>query len=204
MPLNTYPYTLPPLPYAYNALEPYIDTETMRVHHDKHFQTYVDHLNKALEPYPKLQKLTLEKLLSRSSILPYDSYVAIMNNGGGVYNHGLFFQGLAPSSEDVHKPKGYFAAMINKTFGSFETFQKHFTEAALGVFGSGWACLAITPARRLKILQLTDQETALSINAKTILLFDVWEHAYYLKYKNARAEYIQALWKVAKFPEVKF
>lgn len=204
MPVNTYPYTPQPLPYAYNALEPYIDTETMRYHHDKHYQAYADHLNKALEPYPKLQKLTLEKLLTRSFILPYTTYEAILHNGGGTYNHQLFFQGLAPAGEDVHKPKGYLAATINKTFGSFETFQKQFSEAALDVFGSGWVCLVMTPARRLKIMQLANQETALRSDAKTVILFDVWEHAYYLKYKNARADYVQALWKVVKFPEVRF
>ncbi|MDR1619470.1 MAG: superoxide dismutase [Clostridiales bacterium] len=204
MPYHTYPFELPPLPYAHAALHPYIDEETMRCHHDKHFQTYITNLNKTLEPYPKLQKLTLERLLTYSGILPYEAYVGIERNGGGVYNHGLFFEGLSKPSEEAHAPRGYLAALINRTFGDFDKFKECFGAAALDVFGSGWVCLGLTPLKRLKIYTLTNQETILKQGARPILIFDVWEHAYYLKYKNARAEYVEALWKVAKFPEMRF
>ena len=195
---DRYPYVLPPLPYAYDALEPYIDEETMHYHHDKHFATYIANLNKALEPYPALQALTLEQLLARPS-LPPAAKETILNNGGGVYNHRFFFEHLTPPAEGKTSQNTAPAERINKTFGSWEQFKKEFTETAMGVFGSGWACLALTRANELKIIPLANQETPVAKRARPLLLFDVWEHAYYLKYKNARADYVDALWNVAEF-----
>lgn len=204
MPVNAYPYELPPLPYAYNALEPYIDAETMRYHHDQHYQTYINNLNEALSGFPKLQKLTLEQLLTRSYFMVgQEEHEKIMNNAGGVYNHMHFFNGLAPADAKGHQPEGALAAKIKGTFGSFETFQTEFTKLALGVFGSGWVCLAVTPMRRLKMYRLLNQATTLSDGARPVLLFDVWEHAYYLKHKNRRDAYLKDLWRVAVFQDGK-
>ena len=200
MPYHTYPYELPPLPYAYDALEPFIDAETMHYHHDKHFKAYVDNLNKALEPYPQLQGMTLEQLLSVPMRLPAAARTAILNNGGGVYNHALFFQGMAPPQTPGHIPQGAALDLIQRAFGSFDDFKKVFTDAALKVFGSGWTVLALTPYRTLQIVNLKNQETMLSTPSVPLLYVDVWEHAYYLKYKNARAEYLENIWNVLMFP----
>lgn len=200
MPYDTYPYELPPLPYAYDALEPHIDTETMRYHHDKHFAAYTVNLNKALEPYPQLQKLTLEQLLSRP--LPTAARESILHNGGGVYNHGKFFDGLAPASKAAQDRNETLSAMLDKTFGSMENFKKTFTQTAMDVFGSGWACLVMTRQGGLKIVTLHNQETVVPMHAAPIILFDVWEHAYYLKYKNERAKYVYNLWDVIITPKL--
>lgn len=195
----TYPYTLPPLPYAYDALEPYIDTETMHYHHDKHFQTYINNLNSALEPYPQLQKLPLQRLLQNPYAIPSSIREKVMNNGGGVYNHNLFFQGLAPASSQVHNPEGALKAAIDNTFGSFENFKNKFSEQALSVFGSGWTTLVQTKKQGLKIINLKNQDTSLIYGAKPLLLLDVWEHAYYLKYKNDRKQYVENAWNILTF-----
>lgn len=200
MPYHTYPYELPPLPYAYDALEPYIDAETMHYHHDKHFATYIANLNKALAPYPQLQKLTLEQLLATPMRLPAAARTAILHNGGGVYNHALFFQGMAPPSSPGHEPQGAVLEVLRRTFGSFEDFKKVFNEAALKVFGSGWTVLVLTPQGGLQIVNLKNQETLLSTPAIPLLYVDVWEHAYYLKYKNARGDYLQNIWNVLTLP----
>ncbi len=201
MSYNRYPYELPALPYPYNALMPYIDTETMHYHHDRHFQTYVDNLNAALKPYPVLQRLQLEQILRRGNLLPAEARTKILQNAGGVYNHMLFFEGLSPAAEGRHEPQGRLAELINKTFSSYQNFQKLFTDQAMEVFGSGWTCLAMTAQQQLKIVNLANQETTLAQNAVPLLLFDVWEHAYYLKYKNARADYLAQLWHVVRFLE---
>lgn len=192
----TYPYVLPPLPYAYNALEPYIDEETMHYHHDKHFQTYINNLNDALEPYPQLQNMSLSQLISNPSAIPQPVRDKVMNNGGGVYNHDLFFRGLAPASEPLHTPQGKLAENIDKAFGSFENFKKTFSQQALSVFGSGWTALCFDRNCCLKIINLKNQETSLLYGAETIMLLDVWEHAYYLKYKNERKKYVENSWNV--------
>ncbi|GHU81104.1 superoxide dismutase [Clostridia bacterium] len=202
MPLDTYPYELPALPYAYDALEPYIDTETMHYHHDKHFASYIAGLNQALEPCPRLQSLTLEELLKNPFSLPYKAYTAIMHNGGGVYNHSLYFSGLSPAAGGGHEPKGKLSRMIEASFGSFEDFRKAFTAQALAVFGSGWTVLALTPAQTLEIVSLKNQDTMLATGKRPLLYVDVWEHAYYLKYKNLRADYLKAIWNVLVFPEI--
>ncbi|MDL2218224.1 superoxide dismutase [Christensenellaceae bacterium OttesenSCG-928-M15] len=202
MPYNRYPFELPPLPYGYDALEPYIDRKTMHYHHDKHFKTYIDNLNKALSTHPKLQGLTLKQLLSGIVILPRDARTAILNNAGGVYNHKHFFEGLAPANTGIHIPGKALGALIAKTYGSYDAFQGLFTEAALDVFGSGWTCLALTNKGKLQILKLKNQQTAVEKHMKTLLLFDAWEHAYYLKYKNARADYVKNIWHVATFRQI--
>lgn len=203
MPYNTYPFELPPLPYEYDALEPYIDAETMFYHHDKHFAAYIDNLNKAIEPFPNLQELTLEQLLTWTRFLPQDTYTKIMQNGGGVYNHNLFFKGLAPSEEGLNEPAGALLSDIEDTFYSLSNFKKLFSEEALKVFGSGWTCLIYTRQGGLKIISLKNQDTPLVLKARPVIMMDVWEHAYYLKYKNARADYIRALWNVIRFPRAK-
>ena len=198
MPIEHYPFTLPPLPYAYNALEPYIDTETMYYHHDKHFAAYVDNLNKALIPYPMLQQLTLEQLLSPLTPLPAEAQDAILHNAGGVYNHTLYFAELMPKSPSEHQPSRTLEEAITLTFGSPERFKATFNAAALEVFGSGWVSLVLTQEGGLEIIQLHNQEVALP--ARTLITIDVWEHAYYLKYKNARADYVNSWWNVVRVP----
>ena len=199
MPYDIYPYELPPLPYAYNALEPYIDEETMHYHHDKHFQTYINNLNNALKKYPYLQKIPLEQVLKRAHMLPFEDSVDILQSGGGVYNHKLFFEKLAPVHGESFPPSPSLLALINQTFGSFDKFKDVFSKHAMGVFGSGWTYLILTNSRRLKIVNLRNQDTPIKENGTPIILFDCWEHAYYLKYKNARKDYIDALWNIIKF-----
>jgi Fe-Mn family superoxide dismutase len=196
-----YPFELPPLPYAYDALEPYIDAETMHYHHDKHYQTYIDNLNNALKSYPALQRLTLEQLLLTKA-LPAKDRVTILNNAGGVYNHMHFFNGLRPANEEGHLPDERLMSMINNTFGSFGSFKDTFSKQALAVFGSGWTCLALTRRRELKIINLANQATTLEYGAVPLILFDVWEHAYYLKYRNLRSEYVDNIWNVITFPQI--
>ena len=200
MPYHTYPYELPPLPYAYSAMEPYIDEETMRLHHDKHFKTYIDNLNAALSGAPDLQRLSLAQLLSWPFIIPSGIREKVMQNAGGVYNHMLFFEMLSPPDEEDHLPKGRLLLDIEKTFGSFDAFKKKFSDAAKAVFGSGWVALARDRRNALVIVTLPNQETVRSAHMQPILLFDVWEHAYYLKYKNVRADYVDALWNIISFP----
>ncbi|MCL2083674.1 MAG: superoxide dismutase [Oscillospiraceae bacterium] len=197
-----YPFKLPPLPYAHDALEPYIDAETMHYHHDKHFKAYIDNLNKALEPYPEAHGLTLAGLLSPGRLEqpgspPEEARRGILDNAGGVYNHDLFFKCLSPRPD---APGDQLTALINSQYGSFEAFKKAFSELAASVFGSGWACLAIDGGGRLSAVKLANQDTVVPAGMSPVMLFDVWEHAYYLKYKNLRADYIDAIWNVASFP----
>ncbi|MBL8029746.1 MAG: superoxide dismutase [Candidatus Doudnabacteria bacterium] len=190
-------HTLPPLPYAYNALEPYIDAQTMELHHTKHHQTYVDKLNAALEKYPDLVGRPIEELLLDIKNLKVDEpdRTAIKNHGGGHFNHSLFWKYLDPSNQQD--------AMIEKeitnTFGSVEEFKKQFNDSALKVFGSGWTWLVRDDqTSKLKIQNLPQQDAPIMMGLTPILGLDVWEHAYYLKYQNRRAEYIKAFWKVLK------
>lgn len=201
MPYHTYPYETKPLAFAYDALEPYIDAETMHYHHDKHYQKYVDQLNNALKPYPNLQQLTLEQLLTRTDEIPNAIYDAVMHNGGGVYNHMLFFDGLAPADTGRHMPQGRLAANIARTFSSFEEFKQRFNAHAAAVFGSGWTCLAAAPSGALEIISLPNQDTFIASGHRVVMLIDVWEHACYLKYKNERDKYIEAFWNVVTFPQ---
>lgn len=180
---KTYPFELPALPYAYDALEPYIDKETMHFHHDKHFKTYIDNLNKALETCPQYHSWTLKELLTRLSELPEGLKNAVRNNGGGVYNHDLYFDIMSPSSQDI-------PASITDTFGGTEQFLKEMKAAALSQFGSGFAWLVTDASGLLRIIALPNQDNPLSQGLYPVFPLDVWEHAYYLKYQNLRADYI--------------
>ena len=194
-----YPFELPPLPYAYNALEPYIDEETMHIHHDKHFGAYINNLNAALEPYPELHGFSLEQLLCSPNGLPEEARTAILNNAGGVYNHTLFFNGLAPASEPVHEPEGKLLEAIEGFYDSFENFKEQFGKKAKEVFGSGWTVLVSDPDSNLDIMNIANQDVLFCSGYEPIMQFDIWEHAYYLKYKNDRAQYIDNLWNVIRF-----
>lgn len=195
-----YPFVNKPLPYDYDALEPYIDTKTMHLHHDKHLQTYVDNLNKALTDYPLLQKMALPQLLSNPDKLLQSARTAIMNNGGGVYNHRFYFNALANPS--IEEPIGELAGAINKAFGSFENFKSEFIKAALSVFGSGYAWLVLDGNGKLKIITTANQDTPLAMGLCPILNVDVWEHAYYLKHYNVRADYLNDWFNVVNWPVI--
>ena len=194
-------YKLPPLRFGYDALEPYLDAETMELHHDKHHQAYVDNLNKALAPYPHLADLTIEDLLCRLDEVPETIRTAVRNNGGGHANHQFFWEILGPNAGGA--PTGAIAGAIKKDFGSFERFQSLFADAATTHFGSGWAFLVVQPAtKRLEIMSLPNQDSLLSQGIPGLLCCDVWEHAYYLKYRNRRPDYLAAWWKVVAWDVV--
>ena len=195
-----YKFENKPLPYAYNALEPYIDEKTMRLHHDKHLQTYIDNLNNVLKDHPELQNMTLEQLIVNVPRIPESIQVPIRNNAGGVYNHQFYFANLInPSNKE---PIGQLATYIKKTFGDFEIFKQQFKKAALSVFGSGYAWLVIDRNGLLKITATPNQDTPLTQNLCPILNIDVWEHAYYLKHFNVRADYIDDWFQVVNWENV--
>ncbi|MBU1201602.1 MAG: superoxide dismutase [Nanoarchaeota archaeon] len=191
-------YELEQLPYSYNALEPYIDEQTMKIHHDKHHQAYVDKLNAALEKHPDLQNKTVIELLKDLNKVPQDIRTAVKNHGGGTWNHTFFWKVL---KKDV-KISGEIAKAIDKKFGSFEKFKEEFGKAAAEQFGSGWAWLVVNKEGKLEIMSTSNQNSPLSIGKKPILAIDVWEHAYYLRYQNRRAEYITAFWNVVNWQQV--
>jgi Fe-Mn family superoxide dismutase len=190
-PAATGPFTLPPLGYGYDALEPYIDAETMQLHHDKHHKAYVDNLNKAVAAYPDLQKMTVEQLQVNFDTVPEAVRTAIRNQGGGHANHSLFWKTLSKSGGS--KPKGELAAGLDKTFGSLSAFQDKLSSTAAGVFGSGWGWLVLDKGA-LRVMPLPNQDSPLIAGAQPVMGIDVWEHAYYLKYQNRRAEYVKAIW----------
>lgn len=192
-------YTLPDLPYAYDALEPYIDKETMHLHHDKHHNTYVTNLNAAIEKYPELGEKTIEELLSDMDAIPTDIKTAVRNNGGGHANHSFFWEIMAPNAGG--EPKGEIKEAINEAFGDFSSFKEEFKKAAAGRFGSGWAWLVMENGK-LAITSTANQDSPLMEGKTPILGLDVWEHAYYLKYKNVRPDYIAAFWNVINWDEV--
>ncbi|MGG3735318.1 superoxide dismutase SodA [Heyndrickxia coagulans] len=192
-------YTLPKLPYAYDALEPYIDKETMNIHHTKHHNTYVTNLNKALEGHDDLASKSVEDLISDLNAVPEEIRTAVRNNGGGHANHSLFWTLLSPNGGG--EPKGALLDAINSKFGSFEKFKEQFAAAAAGRFGSGWAWLVVHNGE-LEIMSTPNQDSPLSEGKKPVLGLDVWEHAYYLKYQNRRPEYISAFWNVVNWDEV--
>lgn len=193
-------YQLPSLPYDYASLEPFIDESTMRVHHDKHHQTYTDKLNVALEKYPDLAGVDLVELIRAAETkLPTDIRLAVINNGGGYLNHSFFWTVLAKPIEKENKPVGVLAKAIDEQFGGFDQFKKKFTASALALFGSGWTWLLADPAGRLEIVNTPNQN--LSPAGQTpLLVLDLWEHAYYLKYQNRRPEYVDAFWSVIDWP----
>ncbi|MGD0840896.1 MAG: superoxide dismutase [Candidatus Acidiferrales bacterium] len=190
------PFTLPPLPYAFDALEPYIDAKTMEIHHDKHHNAYVTNLNKALETHPNLQNKSLEELLSGLDSLPEAIRAAVRNNGGGHWNHSFFWPILKVNGGVA--PSGELAAAINSAFGSFADFKTKFAAAGAGRFGSGWAWLLVKGGK-LVIDSTPNQDTPISLGGKAVLGLDVWEHAYYLKYQNRRPDYIEAWWNVVNW-----
>ena len=195
-----YPYSLPQLPYSYDALEPYIDQMTMEIHHTKHHQAYINNLNSALEKYSEFHNLELEEILKNLNQLPEEIETAVKNNGGGHYNHSLFWEIMKPNGGG--EPKGKLADTIENTFDSFENFKNFFSEVALKHFGSGWAWLVLTPERKLKVYSLPNQDNPLINNDLPIMGLDIWEHAYYLKYQNRRNEYIQAWWNIVNWDKI--
>ena len=197
-------YKLPDLPYKYNALEPYIDSTTMHIHHDFHHATYVNNLNKALEKYPELYKKEVLELVQNLNELPTDIQTTVRNNAGGVFNHSFFWKimaapGTAPMSSKLEKT-------LIDNFGSIDAFKAEFEKAAIGRFGSGWAWLIKEPSGKLRIISTANQDNSLmpfaEVKGKPILTLDVWEHAYYLKYQNKRAAYLKAFWNVVNWTEV--
>lgn len=195
-------YTLPELPYAYNALEPYIDEQTMRIHHDKHHAAYVKNVNDALVNYSQSDKLTIDQLLADLQKVPEEIRTKVRNNGGGHYNHSLFWQVMGPNPDGALRlPQGDLATAINSAFGSFEKFTELFSTAALSRFGSGWVWL-IKENGLLSIIDTPNQDNPLMDGNTALLGLDVWEHAYYLKYQNMRVEYIKQWWNVVNWTEV--
>jgi len=192
-------HTLPPLPYAFDALEPHIDKQTMEIHHGKHHNAYVTNLNAALEKHPGLQSKTVEDLLRDLSSVPEDIRTAVRNNGGGHANHSMFWQIMGPRAGGP--PTGAIADALSSSFGSFDSFKDQFAKAAVGRFGSGWAWL-ISQGGKLVIESTPNQDSPLMDGKKIVFGLDVWEHAYYLKYQNRRADYIGAWWNVVNWSEV--
>ncbi len=194
------PFTLPPLPYAPEALEPHIDKMTMEIHHGKHHNAYVTNLNKALESAPELANKSLEELLANNvAAVPETIRTAVRNNGGGHYNHAMFWNIMGPKGGG--NPSGELADAINAAFGSFEDFKTKFNAAAAGRFGSGWAWL-VKKNSKLEITSTPNQDNPVMEGVFPVMGLDVWEHAYYLKYQNRRPDYISAWWNVINWEEV--
>ncbi len=193
-------YTLPDLPYPKDALEPYIDAQTMEIHHDRHHAAYVNNLNAALEKHPELPSKSIEDLLRDINSIPEDIRTAVRNNGGGHANHSLFWTIMSPNGGGT--PSGALAQDIDSTFGSFEAFKEQFSNAAKGQFGSGWAWLSLDQNGKLHVTSTPNQDSPYMMGHTPILGLDVWEHAYYLKYQNKRPDYIEAWWNVVNWEQV--
>jgi Fe-Mn family superoxide dismutase len=193
-------FELPPLPYAFNALEPHIDARTMEIHHDKHHAAYTTNLNNALKDYPDLQSKSIEQLLQSLDSVPEAIRPAVRNNGGGFANHNFFWQIMGPGKGG--EPTGDLAAAINSAFGSFADFKTKFAAAGVGRFGSGWAWLTVDKGGAVSISSTPNQDTPVMEGKNPILGLDVWEHAYYLNYQNRRPDYIAAWWNVVNWDEV--
>ncbi len=193
-------YEVPPLPYAYEALEPHIDAETMHLHHDKHHAAYVNNLNAALQKHPELADKSPEDLVRDLNSVPEDIRTAVRNNGGGHVNHTMFWQIMSPNGGG--QPTGALAEAINKAFGDFDSFKQQFNDAGTKRFGSGWAWLCRDSSGNLHIESTANQDNPLSEDHFPIMGNDVWEHAYYLKYQNRRPEYLSAWWNVVNWAEV--
>jgi Fe-Mn family superoxide dismutase len=192
-------HELPPLPYAHDALEPFIDTMTMQIHHGKHHATYVTNLNAALEKYPDFQKPGVDDLIRNIANVPEAIRTAVRNNGGGHANHSMFWQIMAPKAGG--DPSGPLADAITASFGSLEAFKGEFKKAALGRFGSGWAWL-INNGGKLAIESTPNQDSPVMEGRQVVMGIDVWEHAYYLKYQNRRADYVGAFWNIINWAEI--
>jgi len=195
----TGPFTLPPLPYAYDALEPYFDAETMHLHHDKHHQAYVNNLNAAVAAHPELAGKSVDELIVNLNSLPESARTAVRNNGGGHANHSFWWPTLGKGGA---APTGELAKAINAKFGSLSGFQEKLTAASLSVFGSGWAWLVKLPDGTVAIETSANQDSPLTEGHKPVLSVDVWEHAYYLKYQNRRADYVKAFFQVVNWDSV--
>lgn len=195
-------HKLPDLPYAYDALEPFIDAQTMQIHHTKHHQTYIDKLNDALKDQPDLQNKPLEELLCNLDSIPDEIRAAVGNNGGGHWNHSFFWTLMCPALPD-NTPSGVLIKVVKAKFGDFETFKKEFSAAAVGRFGSGWAWLIKNSSGELKIISTPNQDNPLTEKSGIpILGLDVWEHSYYLKYQNRRSEYVDNWWNIVNWSKV--
>ena len=194
------PYQLPPLPYAFDALEPHLDVLTMEIHHGKHHQAYITNVNAALEPHPDLLKKPVEELVASLNSLPEAVRTAVRNNGGGHANHSLFWTIMGPGKGG--EPGGALAKAIAAAFGDFAAFKDAFSKAAMGRFGSGWAWLVSDKSGKLQVVSTANQDSPLTDGAKPILGLDVWEHAYYLNYQNRRADYVAAWWNVVNWENV--
>lgn len=195
-----YPYTLRPLPYAYDALAPEIGEATLHFHHDKHLQTYVDNLNKALEGCPDCRNTPLEDLLRQIDCLPEASRTAVRNNGGGVYNHELYFDCLSPRRDQ--RPTGPLAQAMDRAFGSYDEWKTRMKAAALGQFGSGYAFLVCGPDSCVSVVQTANQDSPLSKGLYPLLNLDVWEHTYYLDVQNLRAKYVDGWFNLVNWDYV--
>jgi Fe-Mn family superoxide dismutase len=194
------PHELPRLPYAFDALEPYLDRQTMEIHHGKHHQAYVNNLNKALENAPDLQGKSIEDLLRHLDQVPAATRAAVRNHGGGAWNHTFYWEGMGPGKGGA--PDGRLAEAIKSAFGGFLPFKEKFSQAAASHFGSGWAWLILTPEGRYDIRSTPNQDCPISEGHTPILVLDLWEHAYYLKYQNRRPEFIAAWWNVVNWDAV--
>ncbi len=194
------PFSLPALPYAVDALEPSIDKMTMEIHHGRHHKTYVDNLNKALEASPDLLNKSIEDLMRNVNSVPEAIRQAVINNGGGHANHSMFWEIMGSGKGGA--PSGDLATAINSTFGDFDKFKAKIKENALGQFGSGWSWLAVSKDGKLVAVKTKNQDTPLMDGQTPILGIDVWEHAYYLKYQNKRADYVDAWWNVVDWSKV--
>jgi Fe-Mn family superoxide dismutase len=192
-------HSLPPLPYAFDALEPHIDARTMEIHHDKHHAAYVNNLNAALDKAPEWRDKDLEELLRNLNSVPEAVRTAVRNNGGGHWNHSMFWQIMSPKGGG--EPSGALGDAIRSTFGDFAKFREQFTAAGTGRFGSGWAWLVVDGGS-LKVESTPNQDTPVMEGRRPVLGLDVWEHAYYLKYQNRRPDYIQAWWNTVNWAEV--
>ncbi len=194
-------FVLPPLPYAYNALEPYLDARTMEIHYTKHHQAYTNNLN-ALVPLHEdfFANKSIEEILSDVESIPADIRQGVINQGGGYANHNFYWKTLSPNGGG--KPEGKLAKAINETFGSFEQIKKLVSQAAVSQFGSGWGWLVLTADKQLEVINTLNQNSPLSLGKTPLLTIDVWEHAYYLKYQNRRPEFVEAIWHVMNWDEI--
>jgi superoxide dismutase, Fe-Mn family len=194
------PFQVIPLPYAYNALEPYIDAETMQFHHDKHYVSYTTKFNEAVNKYPQLASKSAEDILRDINNVPEDIRTTVRNNGGGYVNHTMFWEIMAPDAGG--QPTGPLAQAIDRTFGNFTSFQKAFNDAGSNQFGSGWAWLVLDNNKQLKIIGTPNQDSPLMMGMYPIMGNDVWEHAYYLNYRNDRGKYLQQWWNVVNWNRI--
>ena len=194
-------YHLPPLPYPFDALEPFLDSDTLRIHHDEHHQAYVDQLNKVIAPYPQLHNLTIEDLLRHLGQVPEEIRLAVRDQGGGHANHQFLWKVIGPPRNT--QPQGKLLNALNDEFGGLPVFQEQFTELALNHLGSGWVFLVINPENnKLEIMALSNNDSVLLHKRVGLLICDVWEHAYYLNYQNHRTEYLKAFWNIVDWDVV--